>query len=253
LPATREVAAATAAERRVVQYRQALLLRHGQQVVGSSAVTDRIVDLHEVELVLAQRGAHLLVLAIHGGGHAQVADLAGGLVLRVMRHQLIEAVDIVDLQQVDLADAEATEGVVEHGLATGDVTGQRRLGGEEELVPVAQVGQQLADHLFGSAIGLCGVDDRTAETGHGRQHLAQLGQVLGAAHAIGIGAHSHRRKFLSGGRNGPHDHARFRWCIGCRGKGLAHCDRHAGCNSCLDERATRKAETGMVRHCSVPC
>ncbi len=67
---------------------------------GCIAVVDGIVDLDEIKRVALHEAEHLLVLLHTRCGDADVADLARLLPLLKLWHQLIDAVEVVNLQQI---------------------------------------------------------------------------------------------------------------------------------------------------------
>ncbi len=188
-----------ATEGHVDEYTHAFFLRQRQHLVARAAVADGIVHLQEVELVLCHRIDQAVVLVVRRRGNAHVADLAGSLVITEMRIQIVHAIQVVDLQQVDPAHLQAAERVIQHGGAARHAAGKRCLGGEEELVAIADLRQQPADHDFGLTVTACGVNDRATEARHRHQHALEFGRIFGA---IGIRAHAHRRQLFAGGWNG---------------------------------------------------
>ncbi len=133
-------------EGHIDQHAHALLLCQRQHLVGCAAIADGIVHLQEVELVLRHRVDQAIVLAILRGGDAHVADLAGRLVLPEMRVKVVDAIQVVDLQAGRFCSPAAAERFIQHGGSARHAASQRCLGGQEEPVAIADLGQQPADH-----------------------------------------------------------------------------------------------------------
>ncbi len=66
-----------------------------------------------------------------------------------MRKQHVDAVQAVDLHQVEHVGLQATLRLFDHRDALGKIAfGRRHLGGDEGLLAIADVGQQFADDFF---------------------------------------------------------------------------------------------------------
>ena len=116
---------------------------------------------------------HGVVLAAARGGDAHVADLPLALELVEMREQHIHAVEAVDLHQVEHVGAQSPLRFLDHRHALREVAvvgGD--LGGDEGLLAIADIGEQLADDLFGLPVRRRGIDHRSARGREAGEHLA---------------------------------------------------------------------------------
>jgi hypothetical protein len=149
------------------------------------------------------------------------------------RRKGIRSSNRTNLEQVDHAHAKAGEGFidqrpVDHGLGLRCRDG---LAADEDAVAVSRLGEQPADHCFGSAVATCGVDHLATLVRKGSQHIPQGSDVRFRLDIVGIGADADDRQALTGGRDGTQNRCRF------GGASQARTAHHRG--STLQDPATR--------------
>src|SRR6185436_14994778 len=94
-----------------------------------------------------------------------------------------------------------------HALRDIAVVG-RHLGGDEGVLAVADVGQQLADHFFGLPVRRRRVDDRRARRREPGQHFATCRLFLGRRRTVVVGAYADDGQPFTRGGNGLGDERR---------------------------------------------
>jgi len=114
-------------------------------------------------------------------------------------------VQVVDLHEVDRPDLEAPERFLDQFRRIGQLAPDRRLGGEEQTVAVAQFLHRAADHEFRIAIAVSGVHHGAAEVRHLFKDLATRGVLHRVGDTVGVGAESDHRQALAGRRDRPRD------------------------------------------------
>jgi hypothetical protein len=103
----------------------------------------------------------------------------------------------VHLDELDLLRLQTSERLVEHRPPGRRVALHGHLGGDPELLAVADLSDELADDLLGAAVAGGGVDHRAAQLGQPLQHLAPRRQLARLGHAEPIGPQPDHRQLLA--------------------------------------------------------
>src|SRR6185436_16196260 len=140
---------ATAAERHVDQDRDAALGRQRQQLVLRRAVVERIVELDEIERLLAHDGFELVIGARGIMRDAEVADATVLLPLPKRRKMCLPIEQVVHLHEVDALDLEQRERAL-HLRDSGLPPPGPHLGGDEGACGVRRSRQEVAEHGLGA-------------------------------------------------------------------------------------------------------
>jgi hypothetical protein len=93
---------------------------------------------------------------------ADVADVALLLELARERQLRLRIAQIVNLQQLDPIRFQSFQGCIELSQPFVAAGHPGQLGGQPTLGPQVCIGQQASEHVFGVAVGRCGVDDGAA-------------------------------------------------------------------------------------------
>src|ERR1700680_2589637 len=99
-------------------------------------------------------------------GDAEIADLSNLLPLLQQRHQTVDSIQVMHLQQIDSLRFQTLERAMKTCLtavATAEEPTRRELGREKHPIADAQHRERIADQRLAVAIGRCGVDARAAE------------------------------------------------------------------------------------------
>jgi len=102
----------------------------------------------------------------------------------------------MDLHQIDVLGFELLQGGFHGSLTRFGIRGHD-LGGQEQALPVVQVGDQIADDPLGPAIQWCGVDDGPSLHRQLFQNGVQRRDGVGALDVVFVGAHPDDRNLLA--------------------------------------------------------
>lgn len=142
------------------------------------------------------------VLFVARGGSTHVPDAPLILELAQRRHQLVDTVHDVDLQQVHGVGAEPTECLGHDLRRVLQCALDRCLGGEEHVLAGLQFLQDAADHELGIAVRAGRVDHLCAELDQPRDHdlalrdgsMPRAGAQGRTSHHDDCRAHRHRQE-----------------------------------------------------------
>ncbi len=117
-------------------------------------------------------------------------------------------IEVVNLQQIDLLHVEAQQRLFQRSGTRRHRAEQRSLGGEKQVLAVAQFLDQLADDNLRLTVAEGRIHDLAAELRQLAQYLAPGGELIGCRHAVLVGTDSDDGQFLARGGNGLGDQRR---------------------------------------------
>ena len=170
-----------AAERTVDERGHALVAGDGDQLVLGAAVVDRVVELDEVPVRGPEDADELLVLELPRGRDAVVPNPTFLLELPEQAQLGFPVAQVVDLHEVEIAGREALFGLSHLSQALTAAPDAAHLCGQEHVVRVPDVADDLTQHDLRAPV--CGgrVDERAPELGELPDDVGQGGSLSAGA------------------------------------------------------------------------
>src|SRR6266480_4842803 len=177
-----------------------------EDVLFGAALAERVVDLHEIVLLRLQPALDLGISRRRVVGDADVTHALSLLPLEEGFRVGRDIHQVVHLHEVHLLHFQAAERLLHLPHACVAAAGPD-LGGDEEPLAQAQLGDQVPGHGLGRAVHRRGVHDPAAAGREGLQHLAQQRALGGSGADVERlpGADTDHRQRLERRGNGPRD------------------------------------------------
>jgi hypothetical protein len=188
---------APAAEWDVEHHRDTAVGGRRQQPFRGKPVAERVVELHDLHVVVAHEALHLIELIVRRDGSADVTEFALPLPLAHDGQLALGVDEVVHQHGVDHVGLHSRQGLLESRFAA-ELTADVRLRCEEQPVANVEALSEVADHGLGRAVDHRRVHDLAAELDETRHGVTQRRPFfLARADAVAIRAYADRRKELA--------------------------------------------------------